>query len=194
MSVADPLGSAAGASSDKLSAIYIAILAVILAICAVGDDDASKSAVRANVLAADTYAFFQAKNIRQTSLNLAADNFEFEAMNPALDETARQFLREKIAAYRATAKRYESEPETGEGKKELLAKARSLEAERDIALARDPYFDLGQALLQIAIVLASASLILAGNFLMWMSGLLGVAGTLSTVNAFTLAVKTPFLG
>jgi len=50
-----------------------------------------------------------------------------------------------------------SEPETGEGLKELMAKVKALEAQRDRAMRKDPYFDYGQALLQIAIVLASVS-------------------------------------
>ena len=57
--------------------------------------------------------------------------------------------------YRKTVARYETEPETGEGKKELIAKAKEYEAKRDHALKQDPYFDYAEALLQIAIVLIS---------------------------------------
>ena len=192
MSVAEPLEQE-GLENNKFTAIYIAVLAVLIAICSIGDDDASKTMIRSSVGAADTYAFFQAKNIRQTGFALAADAFEAELLKPGLDENARKFLQDKLGKYRATVERYESEPATGEGKKELLAKARGLEAERDLALRRDPYFDCGQGLLQIAIVLASVSLILGGTILIRVSAVMAVAGALSTINAFALLVELPFL-
>ncbi len=192
MTVADPLEQG-GLESNKFTAIYIAVLAVLIAICSIGGDDVSKTMMRSSVGAADTYAFFQAKNIRQTAYSLAADGFEADLMKPGMDENTRKFLQDKLSKYRATIERYESEPATGEGKKELLAKARGLEAERDLALRRDPYFDFGQGLLQIAIVLASVSLILGGTILLRVSGVMAVAGALSTINAFLLLVELPFL-
>ena len=59
---------------------------------------------------------------------------------------------------------------------------------------KDPYFDWGQALLQISIVLASVAIVAGGNFLLGVSGVLGVFGTLLTVNGFLLIFKLPFLG
>ena len=192
MAVAEPLESQ-GLEDNKMTAIYIAVLAVLIAICSIGDDDASKTMIRSSVGAADTYAFFQAKNIRQSGFTLAADGFEAELLKPGLDENTRKFLQDKLGKYRATVERYESEPATGDGKKELLVKARAFEADRDLALRRDPYFDYGQGLLQIAIVLASASLILGGTILLWVSGVMGVLGALATINAFALLVELPFL-
>lgn len=181
-------------TEEKLTAIYIAVLAVILAICSVGGDNATKDMMRASIDTTDTYSFYQAKNIRQTAYELAADEFEVELSKPGVSDELRKALTEKIEKYRATAKRYESDPEKKEGKKELLAKARDLEKERDTALSRDPYFDFGGAFLQIAIVLASASIIMGGPLLFWISVALGVFGTLFTLNGFFLLVSLPFLG
>ncbi len=184
MSLPDALEKAVEEGENRFTAIYIAVLAVILAICSVGGDNASKDMMRASIAIADTYAFFQAKNIRQTSYELAADAFETELVKPGLNEDVRKVLSEKASHYRGTAKRYETEPEKGDGKKELLAKARDLEAQRDVALARDPYFDFGGGLLQIAIVLASASIILGGRILLWTSIALGGLGALFTLDAW----------
>jgi hypothetical protein len=193
MSIPEALEKVDALGDNKWTAIYIALLAVLLAICSIGDDEVSQTVTRSSIEASNTYAFFQAKNIRQTSYELAADDFEYALLNPALDENSRKFLQEKSQKYRATAERYESEPAKGEGKKELLAKARAYETERELALTRDPYFDYAQGLLQIAIVLASSSLILGGSFLLWTSGLLGLVGALCMVNAYTLVVAVPFL-
>jgi hypothetical protein len=193
MSLPEPLDPVSDASPSKFTAIYIAALAVLIAIASIGDDGAAKTMIRSSIDITDTYSFFQAKNVRQTSFRLAADDFEARLADPALAAPVRQKLEEKVKAYRATAERYESEPETGEGKKELLAKAKALEAEREIALRQDPYFDYAQALLQIAIVLASVSLIIGGVLLLQVSAAMGVLGTLAMINAFTLWVNIPFL-
>jgi hypothetical protein len=193
MSLPEPLDPVSDASPSKFTAIYIAALAVLIAIASIGDDGAAKTMIRSSIDITDTYSFFQAKNIRQTDFRLAADDFEARLADPALAVPVRQKLEEKVKAYRATAARYESEPETGEGKKELLAKAKALQEEREIALKQDPYFDYAQALLQIAIVLASVSLIIGGVLLLQVSAVMGVLGTLAMINAFTLWVSIPFL-
>jgi Domain of unknown function (DUF4337) len=194
MSLPDVLDPTSDVMPGRLTAIYIAALAVLIAITSVGGDNATKDMIRSSIDAADTYSFYQAKTIRQTTVRALADDFEARLADPAVSAPVRQKLQEKLASYRATADRYESEPATGEGRKELLAKARGLETQRDLALKRDPYFDLGGALLQIAVVLASASLILAGPMLLWISGALGVLGAALMLNGFLLLVDIPFLG
>jgi hypothetical protein len=194
MSLPDTPPTASEDKPKKGTAIYIAILAVLLAIISVGDDEASQTVTTSSIEAANAYAFFQAKNIRQTSIRLAADDFEAQLADPSLPPGSRARLQKHVESYRATAARYESEPETGEGKKELLERARRFEAERDLGLKRDPYFNYAQAFLQIAIVLASAALILGGTLLLWVSGAFGILGTLAGINGFTLLVALPFLG
>ncbi len=194
MSLPDALDPASEISPNRLTAIYIAALAVLIAITSVGGDNATKEMIRSSIEAADSYAFYQAKTIRQTTIRALADDFELRLADPSIPPELRQKLQDKFASYRATADRYESEPATGDGKKELLAKARALEEQREIALKRDPYFDFGGALLQIAVVLASASLILSGPILLWTSAVLGGLGTLLMLNGFLLLVDIPFLG
>jgi hypothetical protein len=194
MSLPDAIDPASDVTPSRLTAIYIATLAVLIAITSVGGDNATKDMIRSSIQAADTYSFYQAKSIRQTTIRTMADDFEVRLADPAVPNVLRQQLQAKLTNYRATAERYESEPATGEGKKELLAKARDLEAQRDVAMKRDPYFDSGGALLQIAIVLASASLIIAGPILLLTSVALGAVGTLLSLNGFLLLVDIPFLG
>jgi hypothetical protein len=100
--------------------------------------------------------------------------------------TAREAFQKKIDEYKKTADRYESEPETKEGKKELLARAKAHEASRDHALRQDPWFDYGEGMLQIAIVLLSVSIIGSIPALFLAGGVLGFLGLLSTINGFFL--------
>jgi hypothetical protein len=180
---------------NKWVGVYIGVLAVLLAICGVGGGNAAKDATRANIEAANTWAFFQAKNIRRSSIGMAADELELLlAAQPGMPADARKRFEDKIKDYRAQTQKLTSDPEKQEGLDELFVKGKALEVERDAALRRDPYFDWSQALLQIAIVLASVHLIIGNLSLLGLSGGLGALGVLLMLNGFTLAVRLPFLG
>ena len=179
---------------DRLIAVYIGILAVLLAVCGVGGGNAMKDATARNIEAANTWAFFQAKNIRRHELRLQTAEFEvLLATQPNLSDTARSLIDEKLKKYRSDEMRLTSEPDTGEGVEELKVKAKTLEVQRDRAMVKDPYFDYGQALLQIAIVLASVAIITGGTVLLVLSAVLAGIGTLSTLNGFLLFFSGPFL-
>jgi hypothetical protein len=191
--IADNLTEAKELEAGRWIAIYIAVLAVLLSICSVGGGNSTKDATRTNIQASDIWAFYQAKNMRQTTYKVAAEGLQLRLAEPGLPDAVRKQIEEQIAAYRAEIDRLESEPQRGEGKKELAAKARQFEKDRDIALQQDPYFDYAQAFLQIAVVLASASIVLKNRALLTGSGLLGFLGILLMINGFTLAVDIPFL-
>ena len=192
--IADNLKEARERGADKWIAIYIAVLAVLLAVCSVGGGNSTKDSTRTNIQASDTWAFYQAKNMRQTSYRLAAEALQLRLTEPGLPEATHKQIEERLASYTAEIARLESDPARGEGKKELAAKAKDFESARDAALKQDPYFDFSQAFLQIAVVLASVSLVLGNRLLLAVSGLMAVAGTLLMLNGFTLAVTIPFIG
>ncbi len=176
------------------AAMMIAILAMALAICGLGGSNAGKEALNNNVYASNYFSFYQAKNLRQAAISLAADEIELAWLADSnLPEESKAALRAKVDLYKKTIARYESEPATGEGKKELLAKAKDYEAKRDVALKQDPYFDYAEALLQIAIVLVSVAIIANLVWLAWLGGALGLVGVLLTINGFLLLVEIPFL-
>ena len=176
------------------AAVVIAFFAMCLAITGLGGSNAAKEAFNNNILAANYFNFYQAKNIRQTAYQLAADEFELAWLNdPALSPDMKKAMQAKVDAYKKTVARYESEPETNEGKKELLARARQHEYERDIALKKDPYFDYSEALLQIAIVLISVAIISNIVWLAFFGGALGIVGVLLGLNGFLLLVDVPGL-
>jgi hypothetical protein len=176
------------------AAIVIAIFAMLLAITGLGGQNATKEAINENILASNAFNFFQAKNMRQTSLILAADELELAwASTAGLSDEAKAALRRKLDDYRKTIARYESEPDTGEGKKELLVRAREHSAKRDQALKQDPYFDYAEALLQIAIVLVSVSIVAEAVWLAYIGGALGLIGGVLMLNGYLLLVEIPGL-
>lgn len=180
---------------DRYIAVYIGILAVILAICSMGGENAAKDATLKTIAATNTWSFFQAKNMRRHVLRMQADELEIlKANQPDLPEAAKAAIDAKIASYKAQDAELTSDEKNGEGLDQLWKKGKALEAARDVALRQDPYFDYAQALLQIAIVLASIAIISGGTMLLGVSGLLGVLGTLLTLNGFTLAASIPLIG
>ena len=180
---------------NKWIGVWVGILAALLAICVMGGDNAAKDANRANIDAANTWAFFQAKNIRRNEFRLAADQLELSLLAQSdVKPEARAAIEAKIKSYRDTAQLYTTDPKTGEGLDELFTKAKSIEADRDRALRKDPYFDLSQAMLQIAIVLASVAIIAGTDLLFFMSLGVGALGTLLMFNGYTLAFAIPGFG
>jgi hypothetical protein len=185
--------AAADANFRKYTGIYLGIIAMLLAITALGGAHATKTIVNANIQASDTYGFYQARNIRQTAYQIAAEGLEADLLaQPSMPEAARVKIEQMAKRYRERVDRYESDPSTGDGKKELLAKAQALEARRAQAAERDPNFDFAEALFQIAIVLGSVSIVAASRPLVHLSGILAIAGTLLMLNGYFLLVHLPF--
>ena len=92
------------------------------------------------------------------------------------EPATRERLQNRIDGWKATIARYDTEPETQEGRKELVARAKAAEARRDISSARDDKYDIVSGLLQIAIVISSAAIITGVAMLAWTGGALGLLG------------------
>jgi hypothetical protein len=129
----------------------IVVFAALLAINTYMAGGNSSKVLNNTIEANNTWAFYQAKSIKQTLAEQSQDDAKFRN-----DTKKVEFLQQKID-------RYESDPATGEGKKELMAKARKLEAERAIAKTRSPWYTFAGSLFQIAIVLLSASILAVNN-------------------------------
>jgi hypothetical protein len=176
-----------GHKGKSRTALTISILAMVLAISNLGGSNAMKESTQENILASNAYSFYQAKTIRQTSLKIAASDLELQLARDAnMPSGVKELHQKKIDDYKKTIERYESEPETNEGKKELLARAKAHEHERDHAMRQDPWFDYAEGILQIAIVLLSVSIIGSIPALYWVGTALGALGFASMLNGFWL--------
>lgn len=199
--VEEPDARGNGEGFRTRAAVSIAVLAMLLAIASLGGENATKEMINANIHASDTWAFYQAKNIRQTATQLAADELEITLLiqGPAMGPEAQQHLQQRLDRYKATVARYESEPDPtdptnplkGEGKRELLNIARDWEARRDHAQAQDPNFDYSTALYQIAIVLGSVAIISSRRGIFSMALILGAVATVLMVNGYLLLFDLP---
>jgi hypothetical protein len=162
-------------SENKKIALLIAIIALCLALSETLGKGAQTESISKNVEASNLWAFFQAKSIRRTTVQTAADQGKL-SLGTAGDDTAKAALQKQIDDWQKTAARYRSEPETGEGTEQLSERAKHAEEERDLATAKYHHFELASAAFQIGIVLASATIITGIVALAWISGLLALAG------------------
>ena len=162
---------------NKKIAMLIAVLALFLSFSETLGKSAQTEAMDANVKSADTWAFFQAKTIRRTQVLTAATTLKLQA-GSAADPQAKAAIDKQIDDWEKLAATYDSDPKSGEGRKELMEHAKAREEERDLALAKYHNYELASAAFQVGIVLASATLITGILQLAWFSGALGAIGLL----------------
>lgn len=140
----------------------ITVLAAMLAINTLMGGANSSKILNNTIDANNTWAFYQAKSVKQTLAEMA------------YDDAVRVGDKKKAADLQAKIDRYESDPVTKEGKKELMAKARGHEATRAEAKNRSPWYTYAGSLFQIAIVLLTASILAVNNRLYQASIAVGV--------------------
>jgi len=134
----------------------IVVLAALLAInTMIGGQNSSK--IMNNTIAANNqWAWYQAKTVRQVLYETAA----VESKIP-----------ENRAKLESEAHRMEAD------KKEIMARTKQLEAERDLARERSPWFTWGGSVLQIGIVLLTASILAVSMPMFWVSVVVGSVGS-----------------
>jgi hypothetical protein len=144
--------------SNKRIALIIAILALFLAFSETLGKGAQTAALSDNIAASDLWAFFQAKTIRQTVMRTASESDAIE-LTTFTDAAAKSAMQKQIDTWKKTIDRYETDPESKEGRKELTTRARETEQRRDLNFAKYENYEFASAAFQIGIVLASASVI-----------------------------------
>lgn len=163
--------------SNKRIAVLIAILAAFLAIAETGAKSAQTEVLTEHVEATNMWTFFQAKTMRQTLVRTAAEELEAQYKDAG---NAPPAVKAQIDKWRETATRYDTEPSTNEGRKELMARAKAYESKREKARSSYHLFEYGSAAFQLAIVLASAAAVTSVMVLALAAGGLGLAGAALT--------------
>ena len=173
---------------NKQVALLIAVMALFLALSEMLGKSANTEAISLNIKVSDTWNFFQAKTIRRTILEAAAEAMKVEraTVRATADGIKLADLNEdndpikaaskQIAIWEQTAARYRSEPDKQEGTIELQKRAEATEHERDTALARYHNYEIASAAFQIGIVLCSAAVITGMILLAWIAGGVAILG------------------
>jgi len=172
-------GKSPAESRNRKIALLIAVLALFLAFSETLGKSAQTTGIELNIKASDTWNFFQAKTVRQTTLRTAAEAMAIEAENRP-DDAFKAGMGKQVELWNATVKRYDSDPKEKDGRKELRAQAEQYERDRDTAMARYHNYELGSAAYQIGIVLASAAVITGMIALVYCAMAVGGVGLIFT--------------
>jgi hypothetical protein len=165
---------AAHQASSRPVAFTMSVLAVLVAIITVLGHRTHTEAVLRQNQATDQWNLYQAKKIRASDTQLAADLLSVMSVSDAK-------AAEKIAKSYA-----DHQAKWGDDLKEEQEKAEGLEKQVEQAEVRADRFDLSEALLEIALVTSSITL-LTKNRLYWLIGLVfGLGGILASASVFLL--------
>jgi len=184
---AEELEEIKGKAFTRRVALTTAIFAVALAITSLGGNNAMKEMLLAQQQSSDQWAFYQAKVLREhlyrsQKLRLEIDLIERgSGMKPEVKEREETLLK----------KMSEEEARFNAEKREVEKEAKKLEHERDVNRAKDPYFDYGEVLLQIAIVMASVSIISGSRPVFYFAMVSACLGALFSLNGFFLIFRIP---
>jgi Domain of unknown function (DUF4337) len=169
------------AETSKLkskAALIISIFAAIYSFDAFIGNTLNSRILNETIHINDVYSFYQAKSIKQSLYQMAADDVEMVLEDKTINVTAREQLNQRLAKYNAAIARYESDPVSGEGKRELLASAKKIESDRDRAKKQAPWIGIAGSVMQISIVLLTASILSTGMLMFW-AGLAAQAAALA---------------
>jgi hypothetical protein len=160
-------------SGNTRAALLVAVLAAVLAICEQQAKHAETRLEESSIGATDAWAQYQAKSIRVTIARdladvVAAGNAGAATNAPA--STASIALEKRL---RDDAAHYEH---GADGKDAIAARAKALGEERDYAVRQTHAFDNAAALLELGIVLSTASAITAAKPLLITAALVGLVG------------------
>ena len=142
-------------------ALMVGIFAVLLAVVHMAAAAAARESLLTAVEASDTYAYMQAKNIREAVFSTAA---------------AGTASAEDRVAFAAEAKRLRADDAEGHGIAQLRAKGARLERENAVARRASEGFELGETALQVAIVLLSIAIVARSSAIVGGAVLFAVLG------------------
>ena len=191
--MAEPLEDAMD-SGDKRIALLIAILALFLALGEAGAKNAEHRATELNIEASDLYNFYQAKKVRSTIAETAAQAFEVER-SATTDPQTQEAMDKQIAVWKATVAKFEKDPKTPEDSLDALQERATQASEgRELSNRKLEHFEYASGALQIAVVLASAAIITGAVALAWIAGGLGLLGAVLLGFGYLAPMALPIFG
>ncbi len=165
---------ASGDSSLRPVGFTMSILAVLVAIVTVLGHRTHTEAVLSQARASDQWNLYQAHKIRQYDTQLISDLL---TTLPVRDQPSANKI---LDGYKSHLQKWNQDLT------ETESAARELEAEVNRFERRADRFDLGEALLEIALVVTSITLLTRQRAYWYMGLLFGIAGMITAGLAFTL--------
>ncbi len=186
----EELEEAAGKRFTKRVALTTALYAVLLAITSLGGNNAAKDMMLSQQMSGNQWSYYQAKSIKESFARERRESVVaiLTERGATMKPEARAVLERMRDSAASDEARYAKE------KERILVQAQALEKDRDVGRAKDPYFDFGEVLLQLAIVTASIAILSGSSPVYLFSIVMAMLGGVLSINGFLLLFKLPFLG
>ena len=150
----------------------MSILAVLVAVATLFGHRAHTEELLLQSQATDQWAYYQAKNIRLHEMQTTVDLL---GVITTPDKQKNEQLKEK---YQQEVERYNSDKDA------ISDKAKEHEHERDLLRARADRFDLGEGILEIALVICSLTLLTDKKSFWYVAMVIGAVGIVASLSGF----------
>jgi len=173
-------------------AITISILAMVLAFTTLGSSKTTKLVSVGNIQISNTNTLYEFRILRQLVMGASVDILggELDSLEIGQDKLLKskrlKTVQETIDRYQQEIANLESDSRRDDNKQDLQLQLNELKTQVQVAKNKNEWFENAEVILQIAIVLVSASIVAAGTVLFWSGITLGVIGFLITLNGFFL--------
>lgn len=176
-----------GRNPHVIKALIISLFAVALSFAGLGGSEELKTISADNIIESNLQTISEFRSLRQSLLQIGIDQLEINlASKSTLTSAEKNNLVKIISGLKKEILLSESNADAQDGKKEIELKLKKNQAEKALAKAKNKSFEYGEALLQIAIVLVSTSIISSIGGLMLGGSLIGAFGLLAVLNGFFL--------
>jgi hypothetical protein len=163
------------ASAVRGIAVLFAVLALFFALAETLSRRAQLETQTKTIQASDTWAFYQARNARVTTIATTQRVLESD-IAVITDPVVKAAKSKLLEDFEKQIRRLQSDPQAKEGLQELRVRAAALEQQRDSSITRFNHYQVASAALQLGMWCAFVGMISGIWLLAFLAGGLGLVG------------------
>ena len=176
-------------NSHVIKALTISLFAVALSFSGLGSSEEFKTISADSIIESNYQTINEFRNLKKLLLQASIDQLEVNlGSRSSLTADEKNNLVIIISNLKKEIQLSESNADKQDGKKEIRLKLLEVQQEKMLAKAKNKSFEYGEALLQIAIIFISTSIVSSISGLMLGGTLIGVFGIIAVANGFFLFI------
>jgi hypothetical protein len=170
-----------------IKALLISFFALALAVSGLGSSDELKKITTGTIIESNYQTIYEFRDLKQSLLQVGIEQLELNlGSRSSLTADEKNNLFKFISGLKNEIQLSASNADKQDGKKEIGEKILEVQHEKKLAKAKNKSFEYGEALLQIAIILISTSIVSSIGGLMLGGTLIGALGIIAVTNGFFL--------
>jgi len=176
-------------NSHVIKALTISLFAVALSFSGLGSSEEFKTISADSIIESNYQTINEFRNLKKLLLQASIDQLEVNLGSRSfLTADEKNNLVIIISNLKKEIQLSESNADKQDGEKEIRLKLLEVQQEKMLAKAKNKSFEYGEALLQIAIIFISTSIVSSISGLMLGGTLIGAFGIIAVANGFFLFI------